>query len=249
MVVLEVCVEGPQGVRAARAGGAERVELCCALEQGGLTPSHGSIASSVAAGGVEFTVLVRPRAGDFVYSEEEIAWMERDIDLARELGAQGVALGCLTAEGEIDEARCARLLDRARGLHPAFHRAFDSVRAPEQALETLVRLGFARVLSSGQETSALEGRARLAALVRSAGGRIEVVAAGGVRPENAAEILRSTGVPALHFAARVRRPSRARHANPRVRLASGARIPDDPDSWETDEALVRAMVECVRRTR
>lgn len=245
MVVLEVCVESPRGVSAARAAGARRAELCCALGAGGLTPSHGCLAEAAALGGIEVVALVRPRGGDFVYDPDELALLEREVEHARSLGAAGVALGCLTAAGEVDEAACARLIARARPLAVTFHRAFDSVRDPERALETLVRLGCARVLTSGQEASALAGSAVIARLVRAARGRIEVVAAGGVRPENAAAIVRATGVTALHFSASSPRPGAARHVNPRVRLASAERAVDE-DAWETDEARVRAVLEAVR---
>lgn len=249
MVVVEVCVESVAGVRAARAAGAQRVELCCALGEGGLTPSHGCLAAAVAVGGIEVVALVRPRGGDFLYSEDEFAVLERDVESARALGAAGVALGCLTAEGEVDAARCARLIQRARPLGVTFHRAFDFAREPEQALETLVQLGSARVLTSGQAPSALEGRARIARLVQAARGRIEVVAAGGVRAENVAELVRATGVGALHFSAAVRRESSAQFRNPRVQLASAARASEAWAHWETDEACVRAVLASLRTVR
>jgi copper homeostasis protein len=246
MVVVEVCVEGPQGVRAARAGGAQRVELCCALGAGGLTPSHGSLAAAVAVGGIEVVALIRPRGGDFVHAEDELALMERDVACARELGAVGVALGCLTLDGAVDEAACARLIRCAGAMRFTFHRAFDSVREPERALESLLRLGVARVLTSGQEASAWEGRTCIARLVRASRGRIEVVAAGGVRAEHAAELVRATGVETLHFSASTPCASAARHKNPRVRLASQGRTPAEDEHFETDADRVRAVVDSLR---
>ncbi len=242
MVVLEVCVESIGGVRAALSAGAERVELCCALGEGGLTPSSGCLAAAVAVAGIEVVALARPRSGDFLYTGDEFAVLERDVEHARALGAAGVALGCLTAEGEIDEARCTSLIQRARPLAVTFHRAFDFVRDPQQALETLVRLGVRRVLTSGQEASARAGLACIARLVRAARGRIEVVAAGGVRAENAGEIVRATGVGALHFSAAPRRESPARRRNPHVKLASAVRVGEEWAHWETDEARVRAVL-------
>jgi len=246
MVVLEVCVESPRGVRVARSAGAQRVEVCCALGVGGLTPSHGCLSAAVAVLGIEVVALVRPRGGDFLYSEEELAVLERDVQSAREIGAAGVALGCLTGEGAIDEARCARLIRCARPMRVTFHRAFDSVREPERALECLVRLGVARVLTSGQEASALEGRACIARLVRAARGRIEVVAAGGVRAEHARELVHATGVGALHFSASVRRAGPPGDGSSRVRLVSTERVLDDGAHWETDENRVREVVEALR---
>jgi copper homeostasis protein len=127
-----------------------------------------------------------------------------------------------------------------------FHRAFDFAREPEEALACLVRLGVARVLTSGQEASALEGRACIARLVRAARGRIEVVAAGGVRAEHAAELVRATGVAALHVSAPVRRAGAARHGNARVRLAGRGRTSAEDEHFGTDEGAVRALVGALR---
>ena len=247
---VEVCVEGLEGLRAARAAGARRVELCCALAEGGLTPSAGAVEACMAEGAIELVVLGRPRGGAFVYSAEELAVAERDVELARERGAAGVALGCLTAEGEVDVEGTARLMARARPLAVAFHRAFDHVREWEAALEVLVRLGVERVLTSGQAASAFEGRERIGALVHQARGRIAVVAAGGVRPDNARELVRASGVGELHLSAAVRRPSAARFRNARVRLgrsgeAAGAAL-ELEEVWRTDEACVRALLDVLR---
>jgi copper homeostasis protein len=246
MVVVEVCVESVTGVRAARAAGAQRVELCSALGEGGLTASPAALEAAVALGGIEVVALVRPRGGDFLYTEEEFEVLGRDVEWARRLGASGVALGCLTAEGEVDEQRCARAVEHARPLPVTFHRAFDLLRDPLRALETLVELGVRRVLTSGQEATALDGAARIAALVRAARGRIEVVAAGGVRAENALTLVRATGVEALHFSASERRPSAMRFQNARVRLA--APRPSEVDAhWETDEGRIRSVLSALAR--
>jgi copper homeostasis protein len=241
MVVLEVCVEGVAGVRAAAAAGAQRVELCSALIDGGLTPSAGTLARAVDAGGIDVVVLVRPRGGDFLYDEDELAVMERDVDLARVAGAAGVALGCLTPDGAVDLERTARLVARAGGLPVTFHRAFDLVRAPERELEALVELGIGRVLSSGGAASALEGAARLAALVRTARGRITIVAAGGVRPENVRALVAASGVREVHASASTRRPSAMGFENPAVRLAGG-RASETYAHWETEAGSVRALI-------
>ena len=241
-VLVEVCVEGVAGLRAARAAGARRVELCCALSEGGLTPSRALLEACVAEGGVEVVVLVRPRGGDFLYDADELAVLERDVELAREAGAAGVALGCLTADGEIDAESSARLIARARPLAVAFHRAFDLVREPERALEALVDLGVTRVLSSGQAASAFAGRARLGELVRKARGRIAVIAAGGVRAEHARELVRASGVRELHLSAAARGASAMRFRNPEVRLG---RAGEEFERWHTDEAAVRALVQAL----
>ncbi|NOT29140.1 MAG: copper homeostasis protein CutC, partial [Planctomycetes bacterium] len=188
---------------------------------------------------IETVVLVRPRGGDFLYSAAEFAVLERDVAVARELGAAGVALGCLTAEGEVDVERCARLIARAHPLPVTFHRAFDLVRAPERALETLIDLGVARVLTSGQAARAFEGRARIATFVRAARGRLVVIAAGGVRPEHARELVRASGVRELHLSATARVASAMRFQNPTPRLGLAA---EAYAHGRTDEAVVRALL-------
>lgn len=242
-IAVEVCVEGREGLCAARAAGARRVELCCALSEGGLTPSHGTLAECVAEGGIEIVVLVRPRGGDFLYSAGEFAVLERDVAAARELGAAGVALGCLSAEGDVDAERCARLIARAHPLPVTFHRAFDLVRTPERALETLIELGVARVLTSGQAARAFDGRARIAAFVRAAHRRLVVIAAGGVRPEHARELVQVSGVRELHLSATVRAASAMRFQNPVVRLGLAA---EPYAHGRTDEAAVRALLAALR---
>jgi copper homeostasis protein len=236
MVTVEICVESVAGVRAAREGGAQRVELCCALGEGGLTPSAGALAAAVAVGGIEVVVLVRPRGGDFLYSAEEFALVERDVEHARELGAQGVAVGCLDAEGRVDAERLARLVARARPLAVCFHRAFDLVREPERELETLVALGVKRVLSAGGARTAL---------VRAARGRLAVVAAGGVRPENAPALVRECGLAEVHLSAAARVESAMRFRNAAPRLGS-ARAPEEYAHWDTDAGRVRALVAALR---
>ncbi len=242
-VAVEVCVESLAGLRAARAAGARRVELCSGLDVGGLTPSRGLLEACLAEGGIEVVVLLRPRGGDFLYAPDELAVLERDLDAARAAGAAGVALGCLTPDGDVDAAATARLVARARPLPVTFHRAFDLVRAPERALETLVGLGLARVLSSGQAATAFEGRTALAALVREARGRLTVIAGGGVRAENARALVAASGVRELHLSGAVRRASAMRHRNAAVRLG---RAGEEYERWETDEAAVRALVQALR---
>jgi copper homeostasis protein len=242
-VAVEVCVEDVAGLALARAAGAERVELCTALALGGLTPSVAMLEACVRTGGVDLTVLVRPRPGDFLYASEELAVLARDVELARAAGANGVALGCLTPEGEVDAPALATLMARVGALRVTFHRAFDYVRAPERALEALIELGVARVLTSGQSASAFEGRARIAALVRAARGRIEVVAAGGVRAANARALVESTGVRVLHLSAAKPCACRKRHVVPDIHL--GRRGDDDIRTLPDFDEL-RALVATLR---
>lgn len=218
--VYEVCVEGVEGALAAERGGADRVELCAGLAEGGTTPSLGALERARSALTLPLVALVRPRAGNFVYTEEELAVQRRDVLAAKELDLHGVALGVLTAAGEIDVARTAELVELARPLRVTFHRAFDEVREPLRALETLVELGIERVLTSGGAPNAPAGSAMLRALIERAQQRITVLAGGGVRAHNVLELVRATGVREVHGSA--------------YRLVDGARVPD--------EAAVRAVV-------
>jgi copper homeostasis protein len=245
-VCVEVCVESATGAREAARAGAARVELCCALALGGLTPSAASLAAASGIADVELVALLRPRPGDFLYAEDELQLLRDEVLRARAAGADGLAFGCLTPAGDVDAAACARLLALSGRLPTTFHRAFDQVRDPERALEQLIELGFARVLTSGLSANAFAGRARIAALVRAARGRIQVVAAGGVRPENVLAIVTESGAPAVHFSASVARPSAMRHRNPSARLATAGPPSDESLGIATDCERIRAVVARLR---
>jgi copper homeostasis protein len=174
------------------------VELCAELDQDGLTPSHDLLAPARAACGLPLIAMVRPRAGDFVLRPGELEAMERSAAELLGLGADALVLGCLEPGGAIDARALERLVAAAAGAPVTFHRAFDRTPDPEAALERLVELGVARVLTSGQAPTAPEGATRLARLVERAGRRIEVVPGGGVRAHNAAELVRRTGARVVH---------------------------------------------------
>lgn len=202
---LEICTGDPQGVKAAVEGGADRVELCSALAEGGLTPSVAMIQYS--AHQIPTNVLIRPRAGDFVYSEEELEVMENDICMAVGAGANGIVVGALTPDGEIDMNACRRLLKNARGLDNTFHRAFDLTANPFHALEDIISLGFKRILTSGQAPTASEGAEMIKKLKEQAAGRILIMAGAGVTPENASNLLATSGADEIHASARSRMSS------------------------------------------
>lgn len=205
--ILEICCGDPESVRAAVAGGAQRIELCAALESGGVTPTVGAIRHAAKSGIPKLHVLVRPRPGDFCYSEEEVDVMCADIIAARESGADGIAIGALTPTGEIDVEACRKFADAASGMSLTFHRAFDLCRDPFLALETLVELGFDRILTSGQAPSAMMGKEMLRRLKDAAGGRIIILGAAGVNSGNARELVESTGLIEIHASARKGYPS------------------------------------------
>lgn len=187
--ILEACCTSPEQVRAASLNGAGRVELCECIEVGGVTPSEKAVEESVVAGLPVF-VLVRPRGGDFFFNREEEELMAGSIRRCRELGASGVVIGALNADWTVNREMMARLVTEARGndkerpLAVTFHRAFDEVRDPFEALEEIIGLGFDRILTSGQEPTAFEGRKLIAELVERAGGRIIIMPGSGVTPDN-----------------------------------------------------------------
>lgn len=199
--ILEVCASSVKSVVAARDGGASRVELCSALEVGGVTPSAGLIAQARKVDGMVLNVLIRPRGGDFLYDEAEVEVMARDIIVARECGADGVVIGALTAEGDVDVRVCRRLMDCAGDMSVTFHRAFDMCRNPYEALEDIISLGCDRILTSGQASTALEGIEVLKSLVQASGGRIIIMPGCGVNSSNAGRILNECGAFEIHASA------------------------------------------------
>jgi len=205
MTLLEVCLDDVDGAPVAEAAGADRLELCAALGDGGITPSLGTVAAvfdRVHHVGVQ--VLVRQRPGDFVYSNAELEAMAADIRAIRALPRPenvklGFVIGALTPAGTIDRAATERLVAVARDVPVTFHKAFDQTPDQLAALDQLVDLGIERVLTSGAAASALEGSARLAELVAHASGRIAVLAGGGVRPDHVDALVRATGVGEVHL--------------------------------------------------
>ncbi len=197
-IVVEVCLDSADSALAAERGGAVRVELCDNLIEGGTTPSAGMIAAARSAVDLGLMVMIRPRGGDFCYSPLEVEAMLHDLAVARDLGADGVVFGVLRPDGTIDAEICGRLIEAARPLSVTFHRAFDMTRDPLAALDTLIELGVDRLLTSGQEASALEGAELIAELVERARGRLVVMPGVGVTQRNLRRILAETGASEIH---------------------------------------------------
>src|ERR1041385_3397234 len=193
-MLVEACVDSVTGALAAVAGGAGRLELCTGLVEGGLTPSAGLVAAARERIAVPIHVLIRPRGGDFLYDADERTVMLRDIAGAKRLGVAGVVLGALDAGGRVDAERTRPMIDAARPLAVTFHRAFDLARDPAEALDALMALGIERVLTSGQAGTAEAGIPVIAAMVARSAGRIVILAGGGINKDNAARIVRETGV-------------------------------------------------------
>jgi len=238
---FEVCVDSIEGVRAAHGAGADRVELCAALVEGGTTPSLGAIRRARAVAGIRLHVMIRPRGGDFLYSEEEFAAMEQDIGAAKAEGADGVVFGLLLAGGGIDADRTARLIAAARPMAVTFHRAFDLAAEPVAALETLIELGADRVLTSGQAESALDGLPLIAELVRRADGRIIVMPGGGINSGNVRKIVRQSACREVHFAALEPASSGMKFRRPGVTMGTGAVVSEFARAITTKRAIRAVM--------
>lgn len=215
MTQVEICLEDVGGPGAARAGGAQRVELCAGLVEGGTTPSLGLLAHArAAAPELDVQVLVRPRSGDFVYSAAELDVMVADIEavLAHQAPGRGVlgfTLGALTPAGAVDERATARLVAACAGAPVTFHKAFDTVPDKRAALDQLAGLGVAKVLTAGGPGPATSHLDVLRELVGHAGQDLAVVVGGGVRPTNAAQIVRATGAREIHLRAPADVPTRS----------------------------------------
>lgn len=199
---LEICIDSVESAIAATHGGADRLELCTALGEGGLTPSVGLYHEVRRHFKGPLMFMIRPRGGDFLYSNAEFEVMKREVNMAKELGADGIVLGLLTTYGEIDSKRTAELVSMAQPLEVCFHRAFDMVENAAEALEILIELGVDRVLTSGQASGVYPGRKRLAQLVKQAGDRITVMPGAGINPDNFAEIIRTVGAREYHASAK-----------------------------------------------
>ena len=239
--VLEVCAGCIESVFAAQRGGAYRVELCSGLDEGGLTPSAGFLESAVAIGGIRKHVLIRPRGGDFLYTKAEQHVICRDIEFAKSLGADGVVIGALDADGHIDMQAMKDFMQAAEGVDVTFHRAFDLCDNPKEALCQIISLGCSRILTSGLSVTAEKGIPVLRELVDLAGDRISIMPGCGVNASNAAKIIHETGAKEIHASARGRLQSAMRFRHEGVEMGkSGV---DEYARMATSEEMVKAIVE------
>ncbi len=200
--LIEICLDRIESVEICRDAGIERIELCSALNEGGLTPSVGFIQAARRIFPGKMMMMIRPRAGDFLYSSAEMKIMMDDIQVARDHGADGVVFGCLQACGKIDEQHTARLQECAAELDVTFHRAFDVTLDLSESLATLIKLGIPRVLTSGGESDVWKGSSRIQSLVRQAEGKIVIMPGGGVVAHRIGDLLHQTGTYEIHLSAR-----------------------------------------------
>jgi len=236
---MEVCANSVASALAAQAGGAVRVELCGNLGEGGTTPSVGQIALARKLLQIQLFVIIRPRGGDFLYSDLEFEIMKEDIRQCVRLNCDGVVFGILLPNGQVDKARCRELLELAKPLPATFHRAFDMSANPLQALEDIIDLGFARILTSGGENTAIAGANLISQLIEQAQGRISIMPGSGINEQNLTLLLQSTGAHEFHASAKSRVESAMSFHNPKAAMGSQA---DEYNSELTDSNRVQNLV-------
>ena len=235
--IIEICANSVQSCIEAEAGGACRVELCAAIPEGGTTPSYGTIRmAQQLTSKIDINIIIRPRGGDFLYTETEVETMLCDIEMAKRLKVHGVVFGCLTKQGDMDVPLMRRLIEASKPLSVTCHRAFDVCREPFVALEQLIALGCDRILTSGQQPDAVRGIPLISALVHRANGRIVIMPGCGVREDNIARIEAETGAKEFHTSARNILHSAMEYRNEAVPM--GSVIPPEFETVQTDRQKV-----------
>ncbi|WP_295771788.1 copper homeostasis protein CutC [uncultured Mucilaginibacter sp.] len=242
-IALEVCANSVESAIAAEKGGATRIELCDNLHEGGTTPSYGQIKVTLNKINIPVHVLLRPRTGDFLYSDAEYEVMKENLKMAAELGAHAIVTGMLHPNGTIDKVRCKELVKMAKdaGMKATFHRAFDLCADMFQALEEIIEMGYDCILTSGSKTTAIEGASKIAQLIQKANGRICVMPGGGVSEYNVNDLVHFTGATEIHSSARKIRKTGMLYMNENILL--GRSVGKDYDIDETDAGRVRSIIE------
>jgi len=243
-MILEAPVFTVEAALKAAAYGVHRLELCSDFGEGGETPSVGILSFLKEKINVPIFVMIRPRGGDFVYTPEELEVMRRDIRILKSFGADGFVFGVLDQDGRVDQKACKLLLDEAEGLPCTFHRAFDICRDKEEAIETLISLGFKRILTSGGESTATAGLSNILHYMKQASGRIIIMPGGGSKVEHVAPLIASGELKEIHASCKVYRPSTSTFRHPKVRLSN------DPDTFHQvltiDGDLVREFLRALQ---
>jgi copper homeostasis protein len=240
-ITIEVCIDSVPSAIAAQQGGANRVELCDNLFEGGTTPSAGAIAVTRKYITIGLHVMIRPRGGDFFYSDIEFECMKKDIQVAKDLGADGVVFGLLTRDGHIDKVRTQELTHLASPLQVTFHRAFDMTADPVQALEDIISIkGITRLLTSGQEKSAYEGAELIAQLIKQADGRIIIMPGAGIYERNIGKMKQITGASEFHVTGYKTVHSQMAYRNPAIFMGGTLSLPEY-DMNVVDAGRIQAM--------
>lgn len=240
---VEICANSVRSCLEAQKGGAYRVELCAGIPEGGTTPSYGEIAVARELLDIKLNIIVRPRGGDFLFSEVEHRTMLRDIVMAKKIGVDGVVIGCLKPDGTIDMERNKELVDAAEGMSVTFHRAFDMCKDPFESLEQIIELGCDRLLTSGQQPTAIEGIALLTQLVAKADNRIIIMPGSGVNEDNIATLAKETKAKEFHFSAREAISSKMEYRNPDLKMGGAVVEIDEYSNNVTAAEKVRRTID------
>ncbi len=244
---IEICANSVESAVKAQEGGAYRVELCAGIPEGGTTPSFGEIRMArQLLHQTRLHVIIRPRGGDFLYSPLEQEIMLHDIKVARQLGADGVVFGCLTAEGKVDIPTMKKLMNAVGNMDVTFHRAFDMCCNPYEALGQIIDLGCTRILTSGLEANAVKGIPLLKELITQADNRIIIMPGCGVNPNNILQIAEETGAKEFHFSGRSSYESKMVYRNPKVSMGGTVKI-EEYQKDVTDPEIVKAAINQLAR--
>ena len=241
-IEVEVCTFSLESCMNAQTAGANRVELCAAMYDGGTTPSAGIIRMARKLLSIELYVMIRPRGGDFLYSGQEFELMKEEIRHVKESGADGVVLGILKADGMVDVERTRELVELAAPLKVTFHRAIDMTRDLNEALEDVIRAGCYRVLTSGGRNTVAEGLEQIRALTKRAAGRVQVMAGSGVNAANTRSLL-DAGVDAVHLSGKSGRDSRMVYRNPDVSMGGVPGLPEYEQYYSNVEKIEAVVKE------
>jgi copper homeostasis protein len=225
-IIIEVCANSIDSALAAQQGGADRIELCCNLIEGGTTPSFATIEFARSLLSIRLNVLIRPRGGDFLYSNLEFEIMKRDIEVCKKMGVDGVVFGVLDENGNIDKVRTKELIKAARPMNVTFHRAFDMSNDPFQALSVLMDMGVERLLTSGQQEKALDGISLIEKLVTLAGDKIIIMPGSGITSRNIKEIILATGAKEYHMTGKKGMKSRMTFKNTQISMGGDSEVPE-----------------------
>jgi copper homeostasis protein len=244
--LVEVCAFSLESCLAAEKGGAKRIELCGSMYEGGTTPSAGLIQLAKQRVNIELHAMIRPRGGDFCYSDDEIAVMQADIRMAKELGCEGIVLGILQKDGRVNIAQTKALVALAKPMAVTFHRAIDMTPDYLEALEDIIETGCNRILTSGQKNTAMEGIENIKKLVKQANGRIEIIAGSGVNADNA-QMLIHTGVNALHLTGKASRDSEMVYRKEGIAMGGLSEVPEYEVVY-SDFEKIRAVAEIFSHT-
>ena len=240
----ELCAYSVDACRIAQRLGVDRVELCASPAEGGVTPSMATIERVSKIEGIDVSVMIRPRGGDFLYSDDEFETMLRDIAYAREAGATGVVFGILTADGKVDVERTRQLVEASKGMETTFHRAVDMTEDYEVAVEAIIAAGCDRILTSGSYDKAIDGIENIRRAVEVSKGRIEIMAGSGVVAANAKQ-LAEVGVDALHFSAKCMVSGAMEYRNPRISMG-GSDAVDEYALRTVDENEVKEILKLIK---